>query len=142
MVYSKNHKRFNKSLIKAMFIHILWLKKKSNLRLFLFNYLSNKHFKHYSSNCRQVFKECFGCLYAWMVSWLDALSILTISSAFQAMLLPTTLYQDLLTWWRCHIIDGSMGKQVKICSITNCLWKEGEDGTCVCMKVFYSMCLR
>jgi hypothetical protein len=67
MVYSKNHKRFNKSHIKAMFIYILWLKKNSNWRLFLFSYLSNKHFKHYSSNCRQVFKEMFICLNGFMV---------------------------------------------------------------------------
>jgi hypothetical protein len=54
------------------------------------------------------------------------LSIFTISSGFQAMVLPTTLYQDLLTQWGHHIIEGSMGKQVKICSPTKLSMRGGR----------------
>jgi hypothetical protein len=32
LIYSKNHKKFNKSHIQVMYMYILWLEKKSNLK--------------------------------------------------------------------------------------------------------------
>jgi hypothetical protein len=52
------------------------------------------------------------------------------------MALPTTLYKVFLILWKCHIIEGSMNKQIRICSMIKASKEEGVNGEGSYIKVY------
>ncbi len=70
------------------------------------------------SNCKWTFKECFESPWIEIVWWEGMMSKFTILNAFHAMVSHTTLYQALFVWNKCQLIERSMGKWWRICSIT------------------------
>jgi hypothetical protein len=50
----------------------------------------------------------------------------TISNVIHDMVSPTTLYQVWFIWWKHHIIERSISKCVKICSMMKAFIKGGS----------------
>lgn len=64
----------------------------------------------WSSHSTFVGRDCLTMPYFLKVWKYVLWSILTTSNAFHATFLPTTTKHDLVTWQRCHNIEGVIGK--------------------------------